>query len=110
MAISALDRAMGMVNGQNSLDQGGLQEVGQQPGKMGAELIKKLLEKLEGSNGAQGGGGAQGSSGAQGGGDSSGSGGSGDQLDMEKLKKMMAGRQGMEAMMPDSDNGRKIGG
>ena len=103
MAISALDRAMGMVNGQNSLDQGGLQEVGQQPGKMGAELIKKLLEKLEGSNGAQGGGGAQGS------GDSSGSGGSGDQLDMEKLKKMMAGRQGMEAMMPDSDNGRKIG-
>ncbi|WP_449103367.1 hypothetical protein [Pseudomonas veronii] len=98
MAISALDRAMGMVNGQNSLDQGGLQEVGQQPGKMGAELIKKLLEKLEGSNGAQGGG------------DSSGSGGSGDQLDMEKLKKMMAGRQGMEAMMPDSDNGRKIGG
>ncbi|WP_448124696.1 hypothetical protein [Pseudomonas veronii] len=104
MAISALDRAMGMVNGQNSLDQGGLQEVGQQPGKMGAELIKKLLEKLEGSNGAQG------SGGAQGGGDSSGSGGSGDQLDMEKLKKMMAGRQGMEAMMPDSDNGRKIGG
>ena len=103
MAISALDRAMGMVNGQNSLDQGGLQEVGQQPGKMGAELIKKLLEKLEGSNGAQG------SGGAQGGGDSSGSGGSGDQLDMEKLKKMMAGRQGMEAMMPDSDNGRKIG-
>ena len=60
MAISALDRAMGMVNGQNSLDQGGLQEVGQQPGKMGAELIKKLLEKLEGSNGAQGGGGQAG--------------------------------------------------
>ncbi|MCI1738273.1 MAG: hypothetical protein LKM38_14830 [Pseudomonas veronii] len=109
MAISALDRAMGMVNGQNSLDQGGLQEVGQQPGKMLADM-KKLLEKLEGSNGAQGGGGAQGSSGAQGSGDSSGSGGSGDQLDMEKLKKMMAGRQGMEAMMPDSDNGRKIGG
>jgi hypothetical protein len=100
---------MGMVNGQNSLDQGGLQEVGQQPGKMLADM-KKLLEKLEGSNGAQGGGGAQGSSGAQGSGDSSGSGGSGDQLDMEKLKKMMAGRQGMEAMMPDSDNGRKIGG
>lgn len=109
MAISALDRAMGMVNGQNSLDQGGLQEVGQQPGKMLADM-KKLLEKLEGSNGAQVGGGAQGSGGAQGGGDSSGSGGSGDQLDMEKLKKMMAGRQGMEAMMPDSDNGRKIGG
>jgi len=60
MAISALDRAMGMVNGQNSLDQGGLQEVGQQPGKMLADM-KKLLEKLEGSNGAQGGGGAQGS-------------------------------------------------
>ena len=100
MAISAIDRAMGMVNGQNSLDQGGSQEVGQQQGKMEPELIKKLLEMLAGA----------GAGGSQGGGGSSGSGGSGGQPDMEKLNKMMGGRQGMEAMMPDSDNGRKIGG
>jgi hypothetical protein len=100
MAISAIDRAMGMVNGQNSLDQGGSQEVGQQQGKMEPELIKKLLEMLAGA----------GAGGSQGGGGSSGSGGSGGQPDMEQLNKMMGGRQGMQAMMPDSDNGRKIGG
>lgn len=100
MAISAIDRAMGMVNGQNSLDQGGSQDVGQQQGKMEPELIKKLLDMLAGA----------GAGGSQGGGGSSGSGGSGGQPDMEQLNKMMGGRQGMQAMMPDSDNGRKIGG
>jgi hypothetical protein len=99
MAISAIDRAMGMVNGQNSLDQGGSQDVGQQQGKMEPELIKKLLDMLAGA----------GAGGSQGGGGSSGSGGSGGQPDMEQLNKMMGGRQGMQAMMPDSDNGRKIG-
>ncbi len=94
MAISAIDRAMGMVNGQNRLDQGGSQEAGQQQGKMEPELIKKLLDMLAGA-------GAGGSQGA---------GGSGRQPDMEQLNKMMGGRQGMQAMMPDSDNGRKIGG
>ena len=105
MAISAIDRAMGMVNGQNSLDQGGSQDVGQQQGKMEPELIKKLLEMLAGA----GAGGSQGG-GSQGAGGSSGSGGSGGQPDMEQLNKMMGGRQGMQSMMPDSDNGRKIGG
>ena len=100
MAISAIDRAMGMVNGQNSLDQGGSQDVDQQQGKMEPELIKKLLEMLAGA----------GAGGSQGGGGSSGSGGSGGQPDMEQLNKMMSGRQGMQAMMPESDNGRKIGG
>jgi hypothetical protein len=100
MAISAIDRAMGMVNGQNSLDQGGSQDVGQQQGKMEPELIKKLLDMLAGA----------GAGGSQGGGGSSGSGGSGGQPDMEQLNKMMGARQGMQAMMPDSDNGRKIGG
>ena len=99
MAISAIDRAMGMVNGQNRLDQGGSQDVAQQQGKMEPELIKKLLEMLAGA----------GAGGSQGGGGPSGSGGSGGQPDMEQLNKMMGGRQGMEAMMPDSDNGRKIG-
>jgi hypothetical protein len=108
MAISAIDRAMGMVNGQNSLDQGGSQDVDQQQGKMEPELIKKLLDMLAGAGagGSQGGGSGGGSQGAGG---SSGSGGSGGQPDMEQLNKMMGGRQGMQAMMPDSDNGRKIG-
>jgi hypothetical protein len=72
---------------------------------MEPELIKKLLEMLAGA----GAGGSQGG-GSQGAGGSSGSGGSGGQPDMEQLNKMMGGRQGMQAMMPDSDNGRKIGG
>ena len=103
MAISAIDRAMGMVNGQNSLDQGGSQDVDQQQGKMEPELIKKLLDMLAGA-------GAGGSQGGGSGGGSQGAGGSGGQPDMEQLNKMMGGRQGMQAMMPESDNGRKIGG
>ncbi|MBN2988602.1 hypothetical protein BFW88_05565 [Pseudomonas fluorescens] len=86
---------LGMARGQESLGQDGAQDVGDQQGKMDSELLKKLLEMLAGAGGAQGGGG-------------SGSGGSGDQPDADQIRKMMSGRQGMEAMMPDSDNGRQI--
>ncbi|WP_348751413.1 hypothetical protein [Pseudomonas rhodesiae] len=86
-----------MSRGQDSLDQKGAQGNEQQKGGIDPELLKKLLEMFGGGAG-----------GAQGGGGSSGSGGSGGQPDPEQINKMMAGREGMQAMMPDSDNGRQI--
>ncbi|MCD7077864.1 hypothetical protein LRQ11_02585 [Pseudomonas sp. MAFF 311095] len=103
MAIGAIDRAMGMVNGQNSLDQGGAKgpEEPKAKGGVDQELLKKLMAMLGGQWGCQGSGGSSGSGGSE---------GSGGEMDPEQLRKMMSGRQGMEAMMPDSDNGRKVGG
>ncbi|WP_455885336.1 hypothetical protein [Pseudomonas spelaei] len=37
-----------------------------------------------------------------------GSGGCGSQLDEDQIKQMFTGRKGLEAMLPDSDNGRKV--
>lgn len=97
MDVGALGRMLGMSRGQDSLDQKGAQGSEQQKGGIDPELLKKLLEMLSGGAG-----------GAQGGGGSSGSGGSGGQPDLEQINKMMSGREGMQAMMPDSDNGRQI--
>ncbi|WP_236411842.1 hypothetical protein [Pseudomonas syringae] len=103
MDIGAIGKMLGMARGQESLEQGGAQ------GKQGAEEkdkldpMKMLMEMLsKAAGGALGGGG-----GSQG---SGGSGGSEGQMDPEMLQKLMAGRQGMEAMMPDDDTGRKVGG
>ncbi len=97
MDVGALGRMLGMSRGQDRLDQKGAQARQPQEGGIDPELLKKLLDMLSGAAG-----------GAQAGGGSSGSGGSGGQPDLEFIKKMMAGREGMQAMMPDSDNGRKI--
>lgn len=100
MDVGALGRMLGMSRGQDSLDQKGAQGSEQQKGGIDPELLKKLLEMLSGgAGGAQGGGGSSGSGG---------SGGSGGQPDLEQINKMMSGREGMQAMMPDSDNGRQI--
>lgn len=85
MDIGAIGKMLGMVRGQQSLRQEGPQ----QQGKTDTELLRKLMEMLSG-------------------GGSAGSGGSAVQLDPEQIKKLMAGREGMQAMMPDSDNGRKV--
>ena len=97
MDVGALGRMLGMSRGQDSLDQKGAQAREPHEGGIDPELLKKLLDMLSGAAG-----------GAQAGGGSSGSGDSGGQPDLEFIKKMMAGREGMQAMMPDSDNGRKI--
>ena len=97
MDVGALGRMLGMSRGQDRLDQKGAQAREPHEGGIDPELLKKLLDMLSGAAG-----------GAQAGGGSSGSGGSGGQPDLEFIKKMMAGREGMQAMMPDSDNGRKI--
>jgi hypothetical protein len=65
---------------------GGAEKQGDGP----ENLIKKLMEML-----TKTGGGASGSEGSAG-------------MDPELIKKMMAGAQGMGAMMPDSDTGRKV--
>ena len=85
MDIGAIGKMLGMARGQQSLRQEGPQ----QGGKTDTELLRKLLEMLSSSG-------------------SAGSGGSAAQLDPEQIKKMMAGREGMQAIMPDSDNGRKV--
>ncbi len=87
MEIGALERAMGMIDGQNSLDRGARGAEQRQRGD-NQELLRKLMAMLSGSGSGQ---------------DSCG------EVDPELCRKMMAGRQGMEALMPDSDNGRKIG-
>lgn len=94
MDVGALGRMLGMSRGQDSLDQKGAYGREQQKGGIDPELLKKLLEMLSGAAG-----------GTQSGGGSS---GAGDQPDLEQINKMLAGREGMQAMMPDSDNGRKI--
>ncbi|MDY0894362.1 MULTISPECIES: hypothetical protein [Pseudomonas] len=95
--ISAIGKMLGMARGQESLGRDGAEGAGHQNDKVDPELLKKLLEMLSGGAG-----------GAQGGGGSGSSGGSGGQPDPDQIRKMMSGRQGMEAMMPDSDNGRQV--
>ncbi len=87
--IGAIAKMMELAQGAEKLGQGGAQgsQAKQDPMKMLMEILSKAM------GGAQGGG----SGGAEGG-----------QMDQEMLDKVMAGRQGMEAMMPESDNGRKI--
>ena len=103
MDIGAIGKMLGMARGQENLDQGGAQGAdkhGAEQGKVDPNVLMKHLEMLtKGGGGAQGGGGSEGSAD---------SGGAGGQMDPEMLQKMMAGRQGMEAMMPESDNNRPI--
>ncbi|XQP60194.1 hypothetical protein ACOK4R_06450 [Pseudomonas fluorescens] len=105
MDIGAIGKMLGMARGQESLEQGGAQ--GEQCADKGAEKggkdkpdpMKMLMDMLsKAAGGAQGGGG---------GGGSEGSGGEG-QMGQDMLEKLMGGRQGMEAMMPAEDTGRKI--
>ncbi|WP_248752536.1 hypothetical protein [Pseudomonas sp. MWU15-20650] len=93
MDIASIGR---MLSGLGNLDQMRMQGNEQQKGGIDPELLKKLIEMLSGNAGAQGGGG------------SSGSGGSGAPLSADKIKELMASALGMQAMMPDSDNGRQI--
>lgn len=96
MDIGAIGKMLGMARGQERLGQEPAQDAAQQQGKIDPELLKKLLDMLSaGTGGAQGGGG-------------SGPGVANVQLDEEQINKMMSGRQGMEAMMPDSDSGRRV--
>ncbi|CRM18911.1 hypothetical protein [Pseudomonas sp. 31 E 6] len=88
MDIAAIGKMLRMARGHERLGQDAAQGTVQRQEKIDPEVLKKLMEML--SDGAQGGGGADG------------------QVDQERISKMMSGRQGMEALMPDSDNGRQI--
>ena len=100
VGIDAISKMLEMAQGVAKLGQGGEQGAQGGEGAQGQEKqdpMKMLMDKLsKAAGGAQGG--------AQGGG----SGGSEGQMDAEQLEKMMAGRQGMDVMMPADDSNRKI--
>ncbi|SDV03274.1 hypothetical protein [Pseudomonas mucidolens] len=86
MGVSGIGNLLGGMG--NILGQG--QQAGlQQQGPNNGEMLKKLLEMLMGGDGAQRTAGAG-------------------ESDMQKLRQMMTGQQGLQAMMPGHDSGRSL--
>ncbi|WP_231501199.1 MULTISPECIES: hypothetical protein [Pseudomonas] len=94
--VDAVSRMLGMSRGQRGLEQADAQGADQKKGDIDPEMLKKLLELL--SRGPQGAGGSSGSN----------SGGGEGESYTDKLDRLMGKRDGLAAMMPGDDNGRKI--